>query len=329
MDQLIYSSFNHKTLTVFQDFEKEAENFKKRLQFMPPIQEEGDNQVIDDELESLEAKYKDISRKCSKHLEKLSGLVKHKKTFDDLNDKLANVYPTIERALSVINEESFGKNTDDDKKNYAQLKDLKGDLIGQERKLKDFTNAADKLVTGLNDMGMRNKADDVTNKVVDIKGKHDGLSEEIAEKEQLLDTAVSQQQSVVNRVEGLKTWATDAENLLDDRPLISLDKDKLNQQIQDQRVLASEIETNKGLIERLSNEVADTPSAKEAEEALSDLSELLNELEHKEEIRMYELEEVLSSIGEIDGLMVNLDGWVTEAIKSLKTKTKGIINSHF
>ncbi|XP_053386476.1 dystonin-like isoform X4 [Mercenaria mercenaria] len=306
-----------------QDFEKEAENFKKRLQFMPPIQEEGDNQVIDDELEALEAKYKDISRKCAKHLEKLSGLVKYKKTFDDLNDKLANVYPTIEQALTNIDEESFGKNPDEDKKNYAQLKDLKGDLIGQERKLKDFTNAADKLVAGLNEMGMRHKADDVKKKVEDTREKHDLLSEEIAEKEQQLDTAVSQQQSVVNRLEGLKNWAAEAENVLDERPLISLDKDKLNQQIQDQRVLAAEIETNKGLIERLSHEAAGTSSAQDAEEALADLSELLTELEHKAEIRMYELEEVLSSMNEIEGNMVSVDGWVTEAIKSLKTKPKG------
>lgn len=290
---------------------------------MPPIQEEGDNQVIDDELEALEAKYKDISRKCAKHLEKLSGLVKYKKTFDDLNDKLANVYPAIEQALTDIDEETFGKNPDEDKKYYAQLKDLKGDLIGQERKLKDFTNAADKLVAGLNEMGMRQKAEDVQQKVDEIREKHDGLSEEIAEKEQLLDTAVSQQQSVVNRLEGLKNWAAEAENILDERPLISLDKDKLNQQMQDQRVLTAEIETNKGMLERLSHEAADTPSAQDAEEALSDLSELLSELEHKAEIRMYELEEINSSINDIEGLMNSVDGWVTEAIKSLKSKPKG------
>lgn len=290
---------------------------------MPPIQEEGDNQVIDDELEALEAKYKDISRKCAKHLEKLSGLVKYKKTFDDLNDKLANVYPAIEQALTDINEETFGKNPDEDKKNYAQLKDLKGDLIGQERKLKDFTNAADKLVAGLNEMGMRQKAEDVQRKVDEIRVKHDGLSEEIAEKEQLLDTAVSQQQSVVNRLEGLKNWAAEAENILDERPLISLDKDKLNQQMQDQRVLTAEIETNKGMLERLSHEAADTPSAQDAEDDLSDLSELLSELEHKAEIRMYELEEINSSIGDIEGVMNSVDGWVTEAIKSLKSKPKG------
>jgi len=290
---------------------------------MPPIQEEGDSQVIDDELESLEAKYKDISRECSKHLEKLSGLVKHKKTFDDLNDKLANVYPVIEQSLADIDEESFGKNTDDDKENYAKLKDLKADLIGQERKLKDFSNAADKLVAGLEGMGMRNKADEAMGKVHEVKEKHEGLSEEIGEKEQQLDLAVSQQQSIVNRLEGLKTWASDAENLLDDRPLISLDKDKLNQQLQDQRVLNAEIESNRALVERLSNETADATSAPEAEEALFDLAELLGELERKAEMRMYELEEVLMNINDIDGHMVAVDGWVTESIKSLKTKPKG------
>lgn len=279
--------------------------------------------MIDDELESLEAKYKDISRECAKHLEKLSGLVKHKKTFDDLNEKLANVYPVIEQSLADINEDDFGKNTEVDKESYAKLKDLKGDLIGQERRLKDFSNAADKLVAGLEGMGMRNKADEAKKKVQDVKEKHDGLSEEIAEKEQQLDTAVSQQQSVVNRLESLKSWATDAENLLDDRPLISLDKDKLNQQLQEQRVLNAEIETNKALVERLANEAANTSSAHEAEEALADLSELLSELDHKAEMRTYELEEIMLNINEIDGHMVAVDGWVSEAIKSLKTKPKG------
>lgn len=310
-------------LNYLQEFEKEAETFRKRLQFMPPIQEEGDTQVIDDELESLEAKYKDISRECAKHLDKLSGLVKHKKTFDDLNDKLANVYPVIEQALADIEEDNFGKNTEEDKENYAKLKDLKSDLIGQERRLKDFSQAADKLVAGLEAMGMRNKADDAKKKVQDVKQKHDGLCEEIAEKEQQLDTAVSQQQSIVNRLDSLKAWATEAENVLDDRPLISLDKDKLNQQVQDQRVLNSEIETNKGLIERLMNEAADTSSSQDAEETLADLRELLGELEHKAEIRTYELEEVLLNINDIEGHMTAVDGWVTEAIKSLKSKPKG------
>ena len=305
-----------------QEFEKEAETFRKRLQFMPPIQEEGDVHVIDDELESLEAKYKDISRECAKHLDKLATLAKHKKTYDDLVDKLTSVYPNIEANLAEIDDGNFGKNPDQDLENFSHLKDLKADLIGQERKLKDLSNAGDKLIAGLKDMNMRRKADEVRNKVDEFKKKHDSLQEEILDKEQQLDTAVSQQQSVLNRLEGLKNWATDAENTLDDRPPISLDKDRLSQQLQEQRVLNAEIDTNKGLLERLAKEVPDV-SAEDTEEAINDLSELLGELEKKAEMRTYELEEVSSNINDIDGIMGQIDGWVSEAIKSLKSKPKG------
>ncbi|XP_052234757.1 dystonin-like isoform X4 [Dreissena polymorpha] len=306
-----------------QEFEKEADTFRKRLQFMPPIQEEGEGQVIDKELEAVESKYKDISRDCVKHLDKLSGLAKHKKTFDELAEKLGSIYPVIEQSLGEIDEANFGKNADQDKQNCAQLKDLKTDLIGQERKLKEFVNAGDKLMAGLLEMNMPDLVDETKERVKEIKDKHEALNEEITDKEQSLDAAVSQQESVMNRLEGLKEWASEAENQLDERPLISLDKDKLNQQLQEQRLTNSEIETNKALIERLSSEAQDTPSAQDAAEALSDLTDLLGEIEHKAEIRTYELEEVLSSINDIDTLVANVDGWVTEAIASLTNKAKG------
>ena len=289
---------------------------------MPPIHEEGDVHVIDDELESLEAKYKDISRECAKHLDKLATLAKQKKTYDDLVDKLSSVYPNIEANLAEIDDSSFGKVPDQDIENFNHLKDLKADLIGQERKLKDLSNAGDKLITGLKDMNMRKKADEVRSKVDEMKKKHNGLQDEILDKEQQLDTAVSQQQSVTNRLETLKNWANDAENNLDDRPPISLDKDRLSQQLQEQRVLNAEIETNKALLERLAKEVPDV-SGEEAEEAINDLSELLSEIEKKAEMRTYELEEVSANINDIDGIMGQIDGWVSEAIKSLKSKPKG------
>lgn len=289
---------------------------------MPPIQEEGDVHVVDDELESLEAKYKDISRECAKHLDKLATLAKQKKTYDDLLDKLSSVYPNIEANLAEIDDGNFGKNPEQDLENFSHLKDLKADLIGQERKLKDLSNAGDKLIAGLKDMNMRKLADEVKNKVDELKKKHESLNEEITDKEQQLDTAVSQQQSVVNRLEQLKNWATDAENMLDDRPPISLDKDRLSQQVQDQRVLNSEIETNKALLERMVKEIPDV-SGEEIEENLTDLNELLCEIEKKAEMRTYELEEVSSCISDIDGMISQIDGWVSEAIKSLKSKPKG------
>ena len=116
---------------------------------MAPILEETDTQVIEDELESLESKFKDVSREGSKHLEKLAALMKHKKTFDDLAEKLANVYPSIEVSLAGIDEESFGQDAELDKENSDNLKEMRSDLLGQERRLKDIGSAADKLEAGL------------------------------------------------------------------------------------------------------------------------------------------------------------------------------------
>jgi chromosome segregation ATPase len=82
-----------------------------------------DNDIIDDEIESLEAKYRDISRECSKHLEKLAAIMKQKKVFDDLSEKLSGIYPQLEKKLSAIDEQKVGQMPDRDTHDLATLKD--------------------------------------------------------------------------------------------------------------------------------------------------------------------------------------------------------------
>ena len=91
----------------FQDFEREVDAYRKRLQILPTIREEGESGVLDEEIESIEAKFKDISRECAKHMDRLAALVKNKKTFDDLNEKLATVYPALQE--QVCNTDFFSQ----------------------------------------------------------------------------------------------------------------------------------------------------------------------------------------------------------------------------
>lgn len=67
--------------------EKDVDSFRKRMEILPTIPEEGETGVLDEELESIEAKFKDISKECSKHLERLGSLAKLRKNFDDLHEK--------------------------------------------------------------------------------------------------------------------------------------------------------------------------------------------------------------------------------------------------
>lgn len=240
---------------------------------LPPISEEADNDVIDDEIEALEAKYKDISRDCTKQLDKLSAIMKMKKTFDDLNDKLNGSYPGIESKLSSVDSDEFGRIPENDGKDMYTLKDLKAELIGQERRLKDLAQTGEKLSKCLNDMNMKKKADEVRNSVLDHKQIHEALQKDIAEKEDLLDAAVSQQQNVLNRLDGLYDWMTESENTLNEKRPISLDKDRLAHQLKEQSLLNAEIESNKALLERLSHETNDMSNGDDAQKTVFDLSE--------------------------------------------------------
>ncbi|KAK3083433.1 hypothetical protein FSP39_022457, partial [Pinctada imbricata] len=283
-----------------QEFEKEAEAYRQRIQVLPSIKEESDNDVIDDELESLEEKYRDISRDCTKHMDKLAAAMKQKKTFDDLKEKLGSVYPQIEKKLKSVDSKNFGKNSEKDSKDLGAVKDAKADLIGQERKLRELTQASEKLVKGLSDLGMRNKADEVKNAVSDLKDKHSALQGEINEKEHELEAAVSQQQNVMNRLDGIIQWMNDAESALNEGKGISLDKERLAVQLKEQQLMNAEIERNKALLDRLSKELSNVPNNEEAEESIFDLNERIVDVERKAEDRLNEIEEISASVADLE-----------------------------
>lgn len=206
-------------------------------------------------------------------MEKLAALMKQKKGFDDLKDKLSSVYPQIEARLSNIHGNGLGKNPEKDTKDLTAVKELKADLIGQDRKLKDLIQSGEKLVKGLNDIYMKQKAEEVKESMAEMKDKHESLQSEIGEKEEELSSAVSQQQNLRNRLDGLQRWMSETESALENRPLISLDKDKLAQQLKEQRLLNGEIETNKTLLERISQETGQNAPDDDAEGVILELSE--------------------------------------------------------
>lgn len=206
-------------------------------------------------------------------MEKLAALMKQKKGFDDLKDKLSSVYPQIEARLSNIHGNGLGKNPEKDTKDLTAVKELKADLIGQDRKLKDLIQSGEKLVKVLNDINMKQKAEEVKESVAEMKDKHESLQSEIGEKEEELSSAVSQQQNLRNRLDGLQRWMSETESALENRPLISLDKDKLAQQLKEQRLLNGEIETNKTLLEKISQETGQNAPDDDAEGVILELSE--------------------------------------------------------
>lgn len=178
----------------------------------------------------------------------------------------------------------------------------------------------ERLAAGLADAGLKTEAKDVLDTVDGQKENHAALLECIQDKEHQLDSAVAQQQNVMSRLDGVVDLIADAERVLNTRQPISLNKDKLAQQLQDQRLMNADLSSNKGLIERLSREAHDVSGA---DEKLSDLTDRIEDLERKANMRTQELEDVSSGINDFENKMSDIDYWLDESIMSLKNKPKG------
>ena len=303
-----------------QDFEREVDAYRKRLQILPTIREEGETGVLDEEIESIEAKFKDISRECAKHMDRLASLVKNKKTFDDLNDKLATVYPALQEQVADIQDHPFGQDPQTDARDLDALRSIKAELIGQERKLKDLTTAGERLADGLAEAGMSAEAEEVRDIIETRAEQYSSLLEEIGEQEEELDNALTEQQNVMSRLDGVVDSIADAEGKLRGQQAVSLDKEKLANQLQDQRLMNADLSSNKALLERLARE---THNAAGAEDRLSDINDRLGDVERLAEARTRELEEIASGLQSYEAQASDMNAWLTDSIKSLKTAAKG------
>ncbi|KAK7501339.1 hypothetical protein BaRGS_00007464, partial [Batillaria attramentaria] len=303
-----------------QDFEREVDAYRKRLQILPTISEEGEGGILDEEIESTEAKFKDISRECAKHMDRLAGLVKNKKQFDDLNDKLTTVYPALQEQLADIHNHPFGKDPQKDARDLDTLRNIKAELIGQERKVKELTAAGERLADGLTEAGMTSEAEDVLGIMETRAEQYSAMLEQIGEQEEQLDSALTEQQNVMGRLDGVEDSIAEAEDKLRGNAPISLDKDKLANQLQEQRLMNADINSNKALLDRLAKEAHDVSGA---EDRLSDVNERLGAVERLAESRTRELEEIASGLQGFEAKASDMAHWLANSIKDIKTPAKG------
>ena len=114
--------------------EKDIDAFRKRVEILPTLREDGEQGELEEELDNLEAKVKDINRECVKQMDRLSQMVKHKKVFDELHTRLSQAYPALAEQLVALVGEDF--DMDPHKGDLEELRQVKADIISHERRLK-------------------------------------------------------------------------------------------------------------------------------------------------------------------------------------------------
>ncbi|PVD38688.1 hypothetical protein C0Q70_01308 [Pomacea canaliculata] len=191
-----------------QEFERDVEAYRTRLQILPTIREEAEIGILDEELESIEAKYKDVS-------------------------------------LAKVTSHELGKIPGKDKQDLEAVRTIKSELIGHERRLKELTTAGERLMEGLKEAGLTWLLDDVHSVMEDRAEQHSALLQQIGAREEQLDLSLSHQHNAATRLDAVLDMVQRAEHQLKSVGAISLDKERLADQLQEQRLMNADISSNK------------------------------------------------------------------------------------
>lgn len=286
---------------------------------MPTIREEAEIGILDEELESIEAKYKDVSRECSRHIDRLASIVKNKKSFDELNDRLDDVYPKLEEQVAKVTSHELGKIPGKDQQDLEAVRTIKSELIGHERRLKELTAAGERLMEGLKEAGLTWLLDDVHSVMEDRAEQHSALLQQIGAREEQLDMSLSHQHNAATRLDAVLDMVQRAEHQLKSVGAISLDKERLADQLQEQRLMNADISSNKALLERLAGE---TGGVSGATHRLAQVSERLGAVQRFAECRTRELEEVATGLQVFDGRASDVVHWLGEALRDVKSSAR-------
>lgn len=275
--------------------------------------------ALEEELENVEGKYRELAREATKLADTLGTIASEKTEFEDLEDRLDSFYPKIEETLRKVSSGSASKNPDQAATDVESLKAAHAGLVTQSKTLADLGDVSEKLADALGDMNKINEAAEVKRQYRDYQNRHKNLHNAIESKQSELTNALSQTRDVSNRLGDLLSWISGSESQLRNSKAISLSMEKLNEQIQQQRLLNADITSHKGVVERVVKETQEGPGAARKVEEIQTKMERLEKSAAK---RTNDLEEVAKSATELQGSAGKLDGWLGEAIGSLQDKMR-------
>lgn len=141
---------------------------------------------------------------------------------------------------------------------------LSSQLVSQEKLIDAANQAAAQLAEALQQYVSPKEAEKLREPARDVARQHASLAEDVAERCRELDMALVQSQGVQDGLDSLMTWLNQAEARLKalQKPA-SLSRERLQEQIQEQRLLQSDVDQHQpsvDQIQRAAQQLTQTPS---------------------------------------------------------------------
>ena len=283
-------------------------------------------EVVKDKQKEVDSQYKDLKSRCNKFGEKLSLLTNKQKEFNDNTWGMLSWLTDAEEKLSMTRQEASAPEPEALRDHLEKMKGIANDAISHKNNLAELEKSAKEVIQAMADLDVGGdqveKIQDILN---DISGRHDIVLEEINERANDLQTAVTKSQDVQDAVEQLLTWLKETDRKLEQVKPISLNQDKLNEQAQKLNIVETDIESHKPSIESVRQaaseliKTCDLDMAKSLEAEISDLGSKFLGAQKKCRACTKDVEEVSEKLNKFNDKLESCKTWVGSNSDSLQS----------
>ncbi|XP_037076956.1 microtubule-actin cross-linking factor 1, isoforms 1/2/3/5-like [Pollicipes pollicipes] len=262
--------------------------------------------------------YQDLLGRANKLSDKVSSLGGRQREYQDALDRASRWLREVEPQVQKLVTEPVAAEPRGVQDQLDRAKHLNSDMLSQGKLFDNATASAAQLVKALEGQITPKEGERITRPPTDLTDQYRRLSDAVIDRCQALDMALVQSQGVQDGLDSLMAWLNQAEARLKSilKPA-SLNRDRLTEQVQEQRLLQTDIDSHQpgvDQIQRSARQLLETPSnariAKKIEENLRELTTSAGR----------QLDEVASQTDNFWGKAERFEHWFVEIFEVVESQ---------
>ncbi|XP_014668086.1 PREDICTED: microtubule-actin cross-linking factor 1-like [Priapulus caudatus] len=253
------------------------------------------------EIDDAADKYKALLSACSAHSDKLTSVHDKHKAYTEAIAKATEWLLRVEGKTEEEVTKATATEPSEVQDNLANLKALKVDIVSQQRLIEGVQVAAMELEALIENLP--EERDEMTDLMKELDTRYSQVAASVVEKTCCLETVMVQSQDIREAVGGLLSWVKETEKSLQHMNTISLNRENLEGQVRELKVLQSELETKLPGVQSVTESarlLMTTSPDKTLNKKVEDLNKRLDSVQGGSAAREEELDEVKV---ELDGFL--------------------------
>ncbi|XP_047739188.1 dystonin [Hyalella azteca] len=278
-------------------------------------------------VEALTIEFKDLLSRANRLNDKVTGVGSKQRDYSEAIEKASKWLKEVEVKIQRLIQEPIGADPKSIQDQLDKAKTLNNEVVSQSRLFETCRQTALQLVRSLDSDLDAAQRDAILRPAEELCDRYGECAEKIGQRCQSLDSALVQSQGVQEALDSLMSWLNNMDMQLRTagKPA-SLNRDRLDEQIKEQRQLHADIMSHQASVIQM-NEQADSilqssnpRVAKKIETKLRELNSKFEKVVERSSQRSRHLEEVSSELDAFTVSVEHFQEWYIEIVEIVESK---------